>query len=320
MKVVYLVKHTGIATRTPPEWEHAVAAARPDGSYAPSDLELMADADVLVVGLEPVGAEVLGGADRLRLVQRLGVGCDNVDLDAAARRGVPVCNMPDFNAGAVAEHTLMLVLALLRRVFDSTILMRAGHWPAGALVSKGVYDLQGRTLGLLGFGSIGRAVAERARPFGVQALYWDQRAPAETYGAAPAGFDELLARSDVLSLHLPLTPRTRGLLGPNELAAMKPTALLVNTARGGLVDEHGLAAALERGDLAGAALDVFDTEPLDARHPLRRCPNVLLTPHLAGQTREAMERMVGALLENLARIERGQDLLYRVDGRPVTDS
>jgi phosphoglycerate dehydrogenase-like enzyme len=313
VKVVYFVRNPGIAGRTPPTWRHAVVSPDDQGGFPPERLDEVGDADVLVAGLDPVDDHLLARAPGLKLIQRLGVGHDSVDLEAAARRGVPVANVPDYNSGAVAEHTLMLALALLRRVFEASLLMKAGRWPIAHITARGVYGLEGRTLGLLGFGAIGRAVAARAEPFGVHVLYWDRRRPADgLHGAEPATLDELLAQSDVVSLHLPLTPRTRTILDRRRLAAMKPGALLINTARGALVDEEALAEALSAGRLAGAGLDVFAREPLDPRHPLRHCPNVLLTPHLAGQTREAMERAVEAVHENLARVKRGKDPRDRV--------
>ncbi len=319
MKITYLVQNPGITSRTPDGWRSAVLAARPDGSYTEEDLKEVADADFLVVGLEPVTEVVFAHASELKLVQRLGVGYDNIDLEAAARYGVPVCHMPDFNAATVAEHTMMLILALLRRVFESTLLMKAGKWPLPTVVAQGIFDLQGKTLGILGLGAIGQAVAKRAQPFGVNLCYHDMRrcppTVEEELGIARVPLDSLLRHSDIVTLHLPLTPETRHLIGRAELQKMKGTAIFINTARGAIVDEVGLADALDRGIIAGAGLDVFADEPLDPRHPIRRCPNVLLTPHTAGQTREAMERMVGMMLENIQRVVRGEEPRYRVPPR-----
>jgi phosphoglycerate dehydrogenase-like enzyme len=316
MKIVYLLQHRGIETRTPPGCTAAVISAREDGSYRAEDLRELEEADILVVGIEPVDEEVLQAAPRLKLVQRLGRGYSNIDLEAAERRGVPVCGMPDFNAGTVAEHTLMLILALLRRVFDSTFLMKAGDWPVRSVVSRGVFDLQGKALGIIGFGAIGQAVAARAAAFGARVRYYDPGGEIEGEGqlggAHPASWDDLIRGSDIITLHAPLTPETRRLIGLPELEAMKRSALLINTARGLLVDEQALADALDRGLIAGAGIDVFGREPLDPRHPLRRCQNVLLTPHTAGQTREAMERMVGMMLDNIERVRRGDEPSHRL--------
>ncbi|MBI4526613.1 MAG: hypothetical protein HY695_22665 [Deltaproteobacteria bacterium] len=316
MKIVYLLRNPGITSRTPEGWQSVFIPARADGDYSEENLREVEEADFLVVGLEPVTETIFSRARRLKLVQRLGVGHDNIDLKAAARRGVPVCNMPDFNAATVAEHTLMLILALLRRVFESTFLMKAGKWPIANVVAQGIYDLRGKTLGIIGLGAIGQQVAKRAKSFEAQIRYSDTHRYPEVeaeFGALFVPLQDLLQRSDIVTIHLPLTDQTRGLIGETELRKMKPTAILINTARGAIVDEKALAEALQRGLIAGAALDVFAEEPLDPGHPLRRCPNILLTPHIAGQTREAMERMVGSMLENINRVVRGEEPLYRVN-------
>lgn len=316
MKITYLVQNPGIASRTPHGWTSAVIAAQSDGSYTEDDLREVDDADILVVGLGPVPEAIFARAKGLKLVQRLGVGYENIDLEAANAYGVPVCYMPDFNAATVAEHTIMLILALLRRVFESTLLMKAGHWPLSTIVTQGIYDFQGKTLGIIGLGAIGQEVTKRAKPFDLDVLYYDQqrRQPEEDekLDASFVSLDDLLRDSDVVTIHLPLTSGTRGLIGKNELRKMKRTAILINTSRGAIVDEEALAETLEQGLIAGAGLDVFGEEPLDSRHPLRRCPNVLMTPHTAGQTREAMERMVAVMLENVHRVAMGEEPLYRV--------
>jgi phosphoglycerate dehydrogenase-like enzyme len=316
MKIVYLIQNRGIETRTPPGCTGAVISAGEDGTYSDEDLHQLEEADILVVGLQPVNEEVFRAARRLKLVQRLGRGYSNVDLEAAERHGVPVCGMPDFNAGTVAEHTLMLILALLRRVFDSTLLMKASDWPVRSVVGGGLFDLQGKSLGIVGFGAIGQAVAARAAAFDARLSYFDPEGEiegdGEPLGAHPVSWEELLRDSDIITLHAPLTSQTRELIGLPELKAMKPSALLINTARGLLVDEQALADALNGGLIAGAGIDVFGREPLDPRHPLRRCPNVLLTPHTAGQTREAMERMIETMLDNIERVRRGDEPSHRL--------
>ncbi len=315
MKVVYLLQNPGVGSKTPSGWHYAVIAAS-DGGYSDDDLREVEDADAFVVGLEPVDDTLLSRAPRLRLIQRLGRGYNNIDLDAASRRGIPVCGMPDFNAESVAEHTMMLTLALLRRVFESTLLMKAGRWPVTEVVGKGIFDLAGKTVGIVGYGAIGRAVADRIRAFEAVLCVHDSDSQRTGAGVEGVGLDELLRRADVVTLHVPLTPETEEMIGQRELTLMKPTAVLVNTARGALVDELALASALNSGSIAGAGIDVFSSEPLDSTHPLRRCPNVLLTPHTAGQTREAMERMVQLMLENLGRLERGAPLRCVVNGVP----
>ncbi len=319
MKIAYLLHNPGIASRTPEGWESTVISARPDGAYTEEDLRNVADADFFVVGDEPISEDLLRHAKQLRLIQRLGVGYDNVDLEAAIRLGIPVCNMPDFNAATVAEHTIMLILALLRRAFESNLLMKAGRWPLHTIAAQGIFDLQGRTLGIIGLGAIGEAVARRAHAFEVRIRYYDKKPrPAEVekeLDISYASLDDVLENSDIVTIHLPLTSETYRLIGRTEIQKMKRTAILINTARGAVVDEEALAEALDRGAIAGAGLDVFSQEPPDTRHPLRRCNNVLLTPHSAGQTREAMERMVAMMLENIQRVARNEEPWYPVTHR-----
>ena len=309
MKVVYVLRNAGIASRTPIGWQSAVITAEDGGGYSKDALRELADTDVVVVGDGPIGKDVFEAAPRLKLVQRLGVGVDNVDLSEAARRDIFVCNMPHLNAGTVAEHVVMMILALQRRAFESTLLMKAGRWPITTVAGRGLFDLHGKTVGILGLGEIGRVVADRLAGFGVDLLYHDaQRHPAaeQELSIRYVELAELLSQSDVVTCHVPLTSNTRGLLGRAELERMKPTALLINTARGAVVDEEALAEALRAGRIAGAGIDVFAEEPPPQDHPLRRCENVLLTPHSGGQTREAMERMVASMLENLQCIAAGK--------------
>lgn len=317
MKVVYLLQNPGIRNMTPAGWRSAVIASS-GGTYRSEELVEVEDADAFVVGLEPVDEKLLARAGRLRLIQRLGRGYDNIDVDAASRRGIAVCTTPDFNAESVAEHTVMLTLALLRRVFESTLLMKAGRWPVAEVVGRGIFDLAGKTVGIVGYGAIGRAVAHRMQTFGANLFVHDSDPRTTDDDVDVADLTELLRRADVVTLHVPLTPATGGLIGERELGLMKPTAYLVNTARGAVVDELALANALTAGSIAGAGIDVYSDEPLHPQHPLRRCPNVLLTPHTAGQTREAMERMVGFMLENLRRLELGESLEHVVNPESVS--
>jgi phosphoglycerate dehydrogenase-like enzyme len=320
VKAVYLLRHPGIANRSPDGWRSAVISAGPNGGYSEEDMREVSDADAFVVGLEPIGEPLLAAAPRLRLIQRLGVGYSNIDVAAAARRGIPVCNMPDFNSTTVAEHALMMILALLRRLFDSTLLMKAGRWPVDA-VAADLHELAGKTVGIVGYGAIGRAVAWRVRAFGGTVLWHDRRPDSgrDDDESERADLEELLRRSDVVTLHVPLTAESRGLIGRRELGSMKPSAILINTARGAVVDEAALADALNEGAIAGAGLDVFSEEPPAPGSPLLRARNVLLTPHTAGQTREAMERMVAAMVANLERVARGEEPLYEVALADLTE-
>lgn len=246
-------------------------------------------AALLVRGATKVTAEVLRGSPSLRVVVRAGTGLDNVDVAVARELGVFVSNTPAANAVSVAELTFGLLLALERHLVPAAGDLRRGVWEKTKYMGR---ELAGRRLGLVGFGRIGREVALRARVFGLEVEWSDP-----LVAAAPAGFEwtrrlalpELLPRVDYLSLHVPLTPVTRGLIGRTQLAAMKPDAVLVQCARGGVVDEAALLDALKGGRLRGAALDVFETEPPGA-HPLLALANVIATPHLGASTAEAQER------------------------------
>jgi D-3-phosphoglycerate dehydrogenase len=249
-------------------------------------------ADVLLVrSATRVTAELIALAGKLKLIGRAGMGVDNIDVAAATQRGIVVLNTPGANTVSAAEHTFALLLALARRVPWAAESMRAGAWNRSAF---GGTELAGKLLGIVGLGRIGLHVAGIARGFGMRLVAHDPFVPASRgadLGVALLPLEEVLATADVVTLHLPFAPDTRHLIDARCLALMKPTAFLINAARGGLVDEAALLDALERGALAGAALDVFDREPLPADSPLRAAPRLVLTPHLAASTAEAQERV-----------------------------
>jgi phosphoglycerate dehydrogenase-like enzyme len=253
---------------------------------------------------------MIAAAPRLRLVQKIGVGVNTIDLDAAAARGIPVCNLPGTNARAVAELTLALMLATIRRVprFDTTL--RGGVWLDPAL-QDGIGELGGRTVGLVGYGAIPRLLAPVLAALGCRVIYTARREATDAVGSWRP-LDALLAEADVISLHLPLTEETANLIDAAAIARMKPRAILVNTARGGLVDPMALAAALSDGRLAGAGLDVFTQEPVDSADPLLRLPNVVLTPHVAWLTTGTFDRSFSLAAENCRRLDAGAPLLHRV--------
>jgi (S)-sulfolactate dehydrogenase len=256
-----------------------------------------------------VRGPLLTAAPRLRVVGRLGVGLDNIDLAACEARGVRVIPATGANAQAVAEYVVAVSLMLLRGAYHASAEVASGRWPRATL-SEG-REAGGKAMGIVGFGSIGRATAAKAAALGMRILGHDPQVPAgdpawREAGAEPLGLDALLAGSDVVSLHVPLVPATRGLLGAERLGRMKRGAILVNTARGGIVDEAALAAALREGRLGGAALDVFDTEPLAAGSPLAGAPRLILTPHIAGVTQESNERVSSLIASRVAEaLDRG---------------
>jgi D-3-phosphoglycerate dehydrogenase len=245
---------------------------------------------LIVRSATKVRSELLDQATSLRVVGRAGVGVDNIDLAEATARGIAVMNAPAGNTVSAAELTLALILAMVRRVAEADASVRSGEWARTRFQGA---ELRGRTLGLIGAGRIGGEVARRCRAFGMSVVAHDPYLTAERAAELriePAeGLEEVLDRADVLSLHVPLTDATRGMIDAAALARMKPGSFLVNVARGGVVDEDALAGALESGHLAGAALDVFASEPLDAGSRLRSAPNLVLTPHLGASTAEAQE-------------------------------
>lgn len=267
-----------------------------DDSKAPEFTEALARAHGLVVrSATTVREEMLAGAPNLRVIGRAGVGVDNIDLEAATERGIAVLNAPAGNTVSAAELTMALILSMARRVAAADASVRGGEWVRSSF--KGV-ELRGRTLGLIGAGRIGGEVAKRCRAFGMQVLAYDpyltdQRA--SDLGVQRVELDDVIKEADVLSLHVPLTDDTRDMINAEALARMKQGAFLVNVARGGVVNEGALAAALEDGHLAGAALDVYGNEPLEEGSPLRGAPNLVLTPHLGASTEEAQELVAGEI-------------------------
>ncbi len=270
------------------------------------------ETEILWHVLEPVTAAMLEAAPRLRLVQKIGVGVNTIDLEACRARGVAVCNMPGTNSRAVAELALGLMLAVLRRIAWLDRETRAGRgWALAEDLADRLGELAGRRVGLVGMGAVPRLLAPVLAAMGAEPVYWSRREKPD----APARFlplDALLATSDVVSLHLPLVPETTGLLSAERIARMKRGAVLINTARGGLVDEPALLLALADGHLGGAGLDVFEREPLPADHPLLARPEVVATPHLAWLTPETLERSLLVAVENARRLAAGTPLLNRV--------
>jgi phosphoglycerate dehydrogenase-like enzyme len=272
----------------------------------------MADADILLHVLEPVTAAVIDAARHLRLIQKIGIGVNTIDLDAARHRGIAVCNMPGTNTQAVAEMTLLLMLATLRRLAHLDRLTRAGKgWKLEPELPDNLGELSGRTVGLVGFGGIARRLVPMLQAIGAKVVYTTRQPVADS----PIRFlplAELLPVVDVLSLHLPLTVQTTGMIDAAAFSAMKRGSILINTARGPLVDEAALFEALTSGHLRGAGLDVFAREPVSTDDPLLKLQNVVITPHLAWLTIETLERSLSVITENCQRLRTGEPLLHRV--------
>lgn len=280
----------------------------PPGSDEAALMKEAPRADALITrGGIRVTREIMAASPRLRAVGVHGVGCDHVDLQAARELGKVVFNTPLALTETVAEMTLALMLALTRRVVSADKAVRAGEWTRkyGDLIGS---ELMGKTVGIIGLGKIGAAVARRVKPFGVELLYHDvaERSELEAeLGIRRVELDTLLRMSDIITLHTPLTPQTRGLISRRELDLMADGVYLVNTARGKVIDQRALVEALRAGKVAGAALDVFEVEPLDPADPLASMDNVILTPHLGASSREAMRRMAVQVAEGVVKVLRG---------------
>jgi len=253
-------------------------------------------------------------AQRLKLIQLLSAGYDTIEIERARQASVPVATNGGANAISVAEHAIMLMLAVYRRLIEMDRLVRQGGWRSALLGAERMYELAGKTVGILGLGNIGREVAKRLHCFDVRVLYFDPARPTadveRELGVCFAPFDELLRQADIVTLHLPLSPATRGLLGRRAFALMKPGAVLINTARGELVDEAALVEALESGRLLGAGLDTLAQEPPPPDHPLLRSPRVVLTPHSAGPTWDSWPRRFANAYANIERVARGEAPLW----------
>jgi phosphoglycerate dehydrogenase-like enzyme len=294
--------------------EGALVVVSPEEDVAKFASDLR-DAEVLLHILRPVTEEVLRGAPRLRLVQKIGVGVDTINLEAAQRRGVAVANMPGTNTQAVAEAALMLMLAALRNLpgLDRECRVGNGWTPEQEAQERRntLGELCGRTVGLVGAGAVASRLVGPLEGLGARVIYTDRR-ERPNLGIERHDLDYLLEASDVVSLHLPLTPETEGLIDQRALARMKPAAVLINTARGGLVEETALVEALTSGRLLAAGLDVLAEEPPPPDHPLLSLDNVVLTPHVAWLTQETLSRSFDVALENIRRLRDGRDLLFRV--------
>jgi glyoxylate reductase len=255
---------------------------------------------------DPVDAELMDAAPNLRAISNYAVGVDNVDVEAATARGIPVGNTPDVLTESTADLALALMLGIARRLAEGEAFVRAGEWATwepGLMLGR---DLHGATVGIVGYGRIGRAVGKRLEGFGCELLTTSRT------GGVP--LEELLERSDFVTVHCPLTPETRGLIGAEALRRMQPTAYLVNTARGPVVDTDALAAALHRGEIAGAALDVTDPEPLPGNHPLLDAPNLLVVPHVASATVATRGKMADMAVDNLLAGLAGEPMPNSVNG------
>jgi D-3-phosphoglycerate dehydrogenase len=266
-------------------------------------------ADALMVVAEPVTARVIEALDGLRVITRFGAGLDNVDIEAATRAGVQVTYVPGASVEEVSDHTIAMIFSLARGLPVLDAAVRRGDWAIPADLPP-LRRMRGQVLGIVGVGRIGGAVARKARALGLETVAFDPHASAGSLaelGVESLPLDDLLARADHVSVHTPLTPETHHLIGAREIALMKPTATLVNVARGGVVDQAALAEALAAGHLRGAGVDVQEQEPPPADEPLRGLPNVILTPHAAHYSQESMDDLRRTAIEDVAAVLEGRE-------------
>lgn len=291
-----------------PELSVELCSEQEDGAY----LSKLPDSEVLWHILRPVTAAAIAAAPHLRLIQKIGVGVNTIDLEAARSRGIAVCNMPGTNSRAVAELTLLLMLACLRRITNFDTLTRQGNgWSWPLEWQGGLGEIAGNTIGLVGFGAVPRVLAPILSAMSADVIYTGRSRYRDV--AYPfVGKDELLAQADIVSLHVPLAEDTRNWLDADAIARLKRGAIVINVARGGLIDEAALVTALCDGKVSAAGLDVFAAEPALAGNPLLALPNVIVSPHIAWLTRETIERSLIVAVENCRRLKKGEALLHRV--------
>lgn len=298
--------------------EHCEVLLWRDSLPVPRATLLAAVADVeglLTLLSDPIDATLIAAAPQLRVISQYAVGYDNIDIAAATARGIPVGNTPDVLTVATADFAFALLMAAARRIPEGDANVRQGEWRTWGPQTLLGQDVWGTTLGVVGLGRIGQAMVRRGRGFAMRVLFTDPRCKAEgaALGAECVPLETLLAEADFVSLHCPLTPETRGLMGERELRMMKPTAILINTARGAVVQQEALLRALREGWIAGAALDVTDPEPLTPEHPLVGLPNCLITPHIASASVAARTQMAIVAAENLLTGLRGERLPHCVN-------
>jgi D-3-phosphoglycerate dehydrogenase len=318
MKVVvtdYAFDDLGVETKILESANCQVASLK-TGKDLQQLIALVKDADAVITQFAPVNAEVIGAMQKCKVIVRYGIGVDNVDLDAAKAKGIPVCNVPDYCIDEVADHALAMILDLTRKISVNVAKVKASGWGlAGTL--QDLHALKDMTVGVVGFGRIGRAVASRLRGFKCKILVFDPIADAaavKAEGMTPASLEELLSTSDLVTLHCPSTEKTKYMICAQSISKMKRGVMLVNTSRGTLVNTDDLMAALESGQISAAALDVTDPEPIPADHPLVKMNNVSITSHYASASPMAVEILRTAVANRAVQACRGEKLSNIVNG------
>lgn len=306
MKVAYFYKGKPENLAMFPGDVEAVPIATPldNSPYSEDQMRQIADCDAIYVTGSYITEQVFAAGKKLRMVQTAGAGFDKLDLAAASRRGILCCNNGDLNSSRVADFAMMMVLSLLRKSVETVNLMNAGDWAGARIPALQALEVEGKTLGIIGFGNIGGKLGRRAHAFDMKVIYNDVRKEASAdvarqIGARMVEKDEIYRTADVISIHTLFNDSTRGMVGEREFGLMKKGAFLVCTARGNIVDEWALRRALDEGRLGGAAMDVFSVEPMKPDNPLMGAKNLYLTPHIAGKGREGVEKSFNAALSNI---------------------
>ncbi|MEM2613020.1 MAG: 2-hydroxyacid dehydrogenase [Nitrososphaerota archaeon] len=280
-------------------------------------LSNISEVNILLVHIAPVTIDVIKACKNLSIIGCLRANPVNVDIDAATLMGIPVLNTPGRNATAVAEFVIGAIIAYIRNIAKASTLLKNGQWKYDFYYYEHAgFELNGKTLGIIGFGQVGREVAKRAVAFGMNILVYDpyvQSSFIESFGAKSTTLEHLLRESDILSVHCVLTEETYHLIGEKQLRMMKPNAIIVNTARGGIIDESALVLALEKKIVAGAILDVFEDEPLPPDSPLLKLENVMVTPHIAGAAKDVVYRASSIIAEDIKRMLEGQKPLHCIN-------
>jgi phosphoglycerate dehydrogenase-like enzyme len=311
VKIAYLAKvRPDLQARIPKDVQGVILEAGPGGVYSAADLKQVADADAFVVSMEPVNEQILAASKKLKIVQRLGVGYETLDLEAAAQRKIPCCNIEGVNKEAVAEHGLTLMLALSKRLLEIDALTHQGKWNEARVLTKNVHELAEKTLGIIGLGNTGSSLARRAQALGMNIVYNDIRQVdshvVEETGARFVEKEELFKTADVISVNTDLNDQSAHMIDAQAFRLMQPHALFICCARGGIIDEPALRDALNSGRIAGAGIDVFDPEPIPKYNVLLSAKNIIVTSHVAGVTEETTQRIFDWAHENVRRVMRGE--------------
>ena len=307
MKIAYFLRaRSELEDSIPKDIDSVMVQLGDDGLYSDEDLRKVADVEAFMIGKEPVNEQILAAAKKLKIVQRLGVGYETLDLEACARYNVPACNIEGVNKEAVAEHAMMLILALYKKLLRANELTQDADWLGARALTADTPELKGKTLGIIGFGNTGSALAKRAHPFEVDIIYNDltdiNSDLAASLGARRVEKDELFETADVISVCTDLNEQSQNMIDAKALAKMKPEARFVCCARGGIIVEADLADALRRGQIHSAGIDVFSVEPITRDNPLIGLPNCILTAHVAGVAKETTDRIWDWAHENVRRV------------------